>query len=321
MSRCDKVIRMASTVLVVILLQSCLEDILEMRTSDVVAEGMESFIYFTDPHLTGSGKNNIRNTLKKISAYHKEYDYELCICGGDWLVNNETYAEAYSSLEHIQSTAEDLFSGNYYPVLGNHDTNYQGRLYEYSGKNSGRLTYEDINQVMFDRFGKAYYSFETDSTAWFILDSGIDWETDMSDYRWEQVEWFCRNLQSTSKRHAAIVIHIYANYDSKGALVVQQLAENVMKAAEACNAGTQVQLNGKTYDFSSATCSVGFALCGHNHIDYVLESSTIPVICTRRLTNGNINSFDLCSIDWDLGKLTMRRVGQGNDRTIDIFVR
>ena len=291
----------------------------QIRQCDVLPEDKESFIYFTDPHLSRTSQKNIDHAFKLLQMYKKEYGYGFCICGGDWLVNNETYAEACNALSAIHKSADTDFGGNYYPVLGNHDTNYQGRRYEYSAKNTGRLQDADINDLMFSRFGRAYYQFETDETLWIVLDSGIDWEIEMSDYRWEQIDWLGSKLKSESKEHIVICIHIFANYDSTGSLVIQKFAKNAMDLSLAYNSRSKKELNGIVYDFTDASGSVACFLCGHNHVDFVIESYGIPVICTRRFEMDGIYSFDLCTFDWDAGQMIMKRVGEGRDRVVNII--
>lgn len=305
----------------IVILASCSKE----PTSDISYEILpvegETFLYFTDPHLSRASDKTLHHAFYTLLRHYENFNCSFCICGGDWLGNNETYEEACEKLETINSAAQDYFSDQYYPILGNHDTNYQGRLYEDSEKYSGRLTDDDMIRLMFNRFGKAYYSFETDSTSWFILDSGIDWETKMSDYRWEQVEWLGQKIQTNRKKHIIIAIHIYANYDSKGEFIIQSLAANAMTLATACNARDRITLNEIEYDFSDATGTIACFLCGHNHIDHVFDSSSIPVICTRRLVTDGTCSFDLCRIDWNKGELTMKRIGDGKDRIINIVTQ
>lgn len=296
----------------------CVE-IYQMRQCEVVPDGTESFIYFTDPHLSRTSQKNIDRTFNLLKMYAKEYGYNFCICGGDWLVNNETYAEACDALRYIHKSADIAFGDNYYPVLGNHDTNYQGRKDECSSKNTGQLQDADIHDLMFNRFGRAYYEFETDETLWIVLDSGIDWETEMSQYRWEQIDWLGSKLQSDSKKHVVICIHIFSNYDSKGTLVIQKLAKNAMDLSLAYNSRLKKEFNGIVYDFTDTSGSVACFLCGHNHADYVMESLGIPVICTRRFETDGIKSFDLCTFDWDNGQLAIKRVGEGSDRVVNII--
>lgn len=290
-----------------------------MRQCESVQDGQESFIYFTDPHLSQTSEKNIAKSFRLLHKYMEKYGYGFCVCGGDWLVNNETHSEACNALKVIHKTAHSVFGDNYYPVLGNHDTNYQGRMSESSSRNTARLSEAEINNLMFSRFGQSYYTFETDKTLWIVLDSGIDWETEMSEYRCEQIDWLGATLQSDRKEHVVICIHIFANYDSKDSLVVQKLAKNAMDLSLAYNSRSVKEVHGNVYDFTDVSGSVACFLCGHNHVDYVMESSGIPVICTRRFKTNGIHSFDLCTFDWETGQLIMKRVGEGNDRTVSII--
>lgn len=266
----------------------------------------ESFIFFTDPHLSGLSNEHIRAALEQLSSYYHEGDFDFCLCGGDWLNKDESYSEAYQTLDYVTGTADELFSGCYYTVVGNHDSNYQG---------SSRLSQQVINDLLFGEGKKAYYAFETEKTNWMVFDTGIDWESDMTEYRWEQLEWFASELKANMKQHIMVALHIFCNSST-----VQPFAENIMALSETFNRRGTIVLNDESYDFSDVTGKIACFLCGHNHVDIVYDTYSIPVICTTNFMKDKVYTFDLCHLDWKSEKLIMKRIGFGEDRQVNLVI-
>ena len=99
------------------------------------------------------------------------------------------------------------------------------------------------------------------------------------------------------------------------------LASNLTKLLNAYNTRTTITLNGKTYNFATATGKVHFVLVGHSHADFNIVADGIPVIAS---INGNADynhtpSFDLAIADYSNQKLHLVRVGSGANRDIDIL--
>lgn len=283
------------------------------------ADAKETFVYFADPHLSGKSDEILEESFRSFHHYYDEGSMDFCLCGGDWLNKDETLCQAYTYLAKVNTLAEKYFAEDYYPVLGNHDTNYQGRMFGSSSENTGRFTQNTIDTLMFGRFGRAYYSFETQKTKWLVLDSGLDWEPDMTPYRWEQIRWMGSELEDSDKDHVMVVLHIYVNYASDGSLIVQKFAEHAMNMALSYNAReVMTPEGGATLDFHDASGHVACFLCGHIHADRVFDELPIPVVSIGKALVDDVISFDLCTLDWDAGKLIMQRIGTGEDRIIDI---
>ena len=156
--------------------------------------------------------------------------------------------------------------------------------------------------------------------AYYCFDTGTDWETDMTDYRWKQVDWFADALNANDDKHSAIALHIFTNQsksDAETALNPQNLAKNITIIAQAYNNKTTIMLNGKTYDFTSTSGKVSYLICGHSHYDANFVYNDIPVIITTKC--GYIPNFDLIYADYDKAKLEMVRIGNGESRSIDII--
>lgn len=281
---------------------------------------IEKFLFFTDPHLSEYSFDVYRILMKNVVETYLETEADYCLCGGDWLTCDDSVEDACITLDFIHDLTDSLFTGNFYMALGNHDTNYQGKKDDESARYTGQLDDEILVELMYKKYGRLYYSFHHCDTDWFVFDSGIDWETEMTAYRWEQVEWFADELQNVISPHVAVLIHIYANYNVEGEMIIQPLAENLMNVSMAYNRRESIEIREKTYDFSNASGAVAFFLCGHNHEDYVVNTAGIPVICTVDFKKRSICTYDVCTVNWNIGKMYMDRVGYGDDREVDIVI-
>lgn len=278
---------------------------------------VESFVYFTDPHLLGFGNTpldeieaNMQTFLGCVKDYYDATPTSFVICGGDWLNDSDTQEQACFKMGMWDSYMRKNFHP-YYPVLGNHDTNYQG--VDHTGEvRTGRLTNDTLRNLMFREHGNLYYSFKGNNTTFYVFESGIDWVPDMNDFRWEQVDWFAKKIIEDDAAHSALAIHIFSGSD----YVAADFAENVLTVAQAYNNRDWVTLNGVTYDFTTATGRVEFMLAGHTHEDNSLTKRSIPVVVTSNLKRGMLPTFDLCLADYTNKKLYLERVGAGNSRRI-----
>lgn len=281
---------------------------------------VESFVFFTDPHLLNIQWSTVPTIQEHMQTYlgcMKEY-YEatptsFVLCGGDWIGAQDTKEQACFKLGMIDGFMRKNFHP-YYPVFGNHDDNYQGVDVEGGASGTGTLTHETVRNLMFRENGNTYYSFKGQNTTFYAFDSGIDWPLTMTDFKWEQVDWFAKKLIEDDAEHSAIAIHIFSN----GNYVAADLTSNVLTVAQAYNNKTTLTLNGISYDFTKATGRVEFMLAGHTHEDKVLMLNGIQVIITADLRaqkhTGHSPTFDLCLADYTNKKLYLERIGEGNSR-------
>lgn len=280
----------------------------------------ESFLFFADPHLCGAKDVTDRFVpwIDQIAAVYNHTPTSLCICAGDWLNNSNTRANACWMLGLIDGAMKSRFN-RYINVLGNHDTNYQGYEYiqtGYEDKTYDRnecakcqLSTSTIRSLWYRQQGNAFFAVDGDCTRFYVFDSGLDWYTEMTEYRWRQVHWFAQSLLTESPERAAVLMHIATDPFAKCALSI----------ASAYNRRISVTVNDAVYDFRDSTGKVGFALGGHEHYDYSFVQHGIPVVLTANLkgTDGQPR-FDLALVDWEANKIHLIRVGEGKDRTIDL---
>ena len=271
---------------------------------------VDSFIFFTDPHLTEGQSGyeaGMRTYLKTLKAYYDATPTNYVVCGGDWLGNSDTIAEACFKLGFINGTMRSMIEP-YYPVVGNHDTNYQGKSTSVSTEFDGTLTNATIRNLFVPGEEKNYYSFDGANTKYYVLDTGSDWVSAMNDYRWEQLAWLAERLKTDDAAFSAIILHIGK----------ATFAQTIYSLCYAYNQATTITLNDVTYDFTACQGKVKFALAGHTHADSVEVDNGIIVVTTTQMKDGSVPTFDLCLADYDNDVLHMVRVGSGAGRTISL---
>ena len=266
---------------------------------------VEKFLFFTDPHLCeGSGWENGFNTYtKQLKRYHDVAPVDFVICGGDWIGNSDTKAEACGKLGFIHAQMGKLFP-RYYHAVGNHDTNYQGVDVEGGAANSGQLTNQSIRNLWFNDYGKNYYTFKTANTTFFVFDTGLDWDAanqTMTPYYTEQLDWFKTEVEKVTG-NIALVFHMGYVTDDK---ILHPLVTSVTSYASSFNT-------------SHADAKVRFSLTGHTHKDELTTVNGIPMVVTTHLRDGGSATFDLCVANYDTGVLHLVRVGAGESRTVNI---
>ena len=295
------------------------------------SDEIESFMYFTDPHILqhmDSWNTLLSDYIKSLTEIYRNSPVDFILCGGDWLQHQDTQEEASLKLGKLNGYIRDSFGDRFYPVIGNHDTNYQG--VNASGEaNKGRFSREGLKNILFSRFENMYYSFKGNNTRFYVFDTEIDWETQMNDYRWAQCNWFANQLKNNDDKHSVISVHIVSNQvkddcETKGLQPLPFFAY-ITSIAKAYNRKTSTSVNGTTYDFSNTKGKVAFAIAGHAHYDYISIYNDIPVVITTNAApfvyggNSEVVS-DLVCIDYGNKKATMVRIGSGTTRTCNIIV-
>ena len=281
-------------------------------------ENVESFAFFTDPHVAGGADNqrneaNMANYCKRVQKVINATPCSFAVCGGDWLNNSTTMDEACYRLGYIKGIAKHLLDGCYL-VNGNHDTNYQGKLNSSSENYSGRLTDATIAAIMYRDTDtkKAYYSFDGAAAKCYVLDTGIE-HNDMTSYDWEQIAWLAGKLAEDDPEHAIIFLHIIMQSGS-----VQTNASNFASLVQAYNGHTSVTLNGVSYSFANCTGHVDFWMAGHTHEDSIGTLGGIPYIITgTNFYTSDAPLIDLVLVDYDAGIVRLVRAGgTGSNRSI-----
>lgn len=274
----------------------------------------ESFLFFTDPHTYGHNYSvaNAEKLQTVIQKFYNSTPTSFVICGGDWLTDSDTRSDAKYKLGLIESSMEAMVDP-YYPMFGNHDSNYQG-VNDQGDANTGILDNGVIANIFFRRWGKAYYSFEGDNTKFYVFDSQLDWNMSMSDYLWTQIDWFATALQTEEHAHIAVAIHIWTSAGAEA-----PIATNIKSVVTAYNNRTSVTLNNKTYNYSNASGRIEFVIAGHEHADgNAVINNSVPVVKTINAWKNNVVCFDLVYADYTARTIDFIRVGTGNNRQFSL---
>lgn len=276
----------------------------------------ESFIFMTDPHLLGSENtfnvNVFKDYIGLLQKYYNSLPVDWMICGGDWLSNSDYQSNACWKLGYMDATMRKLFK-NYYPILGNHDTNYQGVVSE-SDSSRGDLTHQTLVNLMFRTNKNTYYIWSGNNTRFFVFDTQTDWESEMNDFKWEQIDWFANKLLTNTNDHIIVLQHIY--YTS--GVNIAPMSEQIQSLSGAFNNKEEVTINAKTYNFTSAKGKIHCIIAGHSHRDAIITDSNIPVWLTANMMKDNIPTFDLMFVDYVKNQIQAIRVGSGENRTMNL---
>jgi len=294
----------------------------------------DSFIFFSDPHILNQQSNMNTRLLaifsERISEV-KRYADEICpdamICGGDWLNFGDTKAAAVYKLRLIKGVCEKYFGHyNFHNLLGNHDTNYQGIDQEGSDTNTGRLDQSVINNILYrdENTQKSYYAFDTPLTKYYCFDTGIDWDTAITDYQQEQLNWFAQALANADDRHIVVAMHIFSHATDEADFGRDErpMATEIVSIITAYNNRSSIAVGGVTYDYSAKAGKVHCILTGHTHFDKIYYANdNLPVICITDATDyaASATKFDMGMLDYANGKLYLVRVNDtASDRTINL---
>lgn len=284
----------------------------------------EAFVFFTDPHLFQKGECSeeemLRRAFEALNFLRDVYisvPADFIIGGGDWLGSSDTVPEAKKKLGIIDGCMRELFADEYYPVLGNHDTNYQG--VDENGRQLGvdrALSPETLAELCFKRFGRTYYSFEGKHTRFYVTDSQLDWNaTEMNPYKFEQLHWLAGELIKNDDKHSAIVPHMWwwNMPDDETAAMTKLLGELIC----AYNKKSAFICQGTEYDFTDTKGRIEFVMSGHSHGDWETKAENCPVFSTT-LFRGKKPTFDLMYADYSARKLYCIRIGDGESRVFNL---
>ncbi len=293
------------------------------ETNDIAAvDKCEAFLWFTDPHVftdMNGGIPKMEEYIAQLQKYYNSTPTTFVLCGGDWLGNSDTPDMACYKMGYIDGICRSMFD-KCYMLVGNHDTNYQGKKDTDSATWTTRLSRTAIRNLWYRDIGRAYYDFEGINTHFYCFDTGTENQalTHDNDYGYEQALWFAENLLKETHPHIAMAAHIYYYNDD----TVQPLTKLLFQIASSYNNRTTIVVKNKSYDFTDATGRVEFMMAGHNHKDYTLVDSRIPVIATLDCGNSQTYtddcSFDLVFVDYDSRKIKCIRAGVGEDREINL---
>lgn len=278
---------------------------------------IESFLFFTDPHLVNQTtipeiKERVIGDLYTIRTYYESTPTNFALCTGDWIDDGYDAAEACFLLGIVSGLWREWFDGGCFAV-GNH---------EYNDCGTELLDTQTVHNLLLPYEANNYYTYDGANTKFFVLDTGL-LGYDITEYGWEQIDWLANKLIECDAKYSAIASHIWYVEDTDGTLVLTPFAEAVLQLAQAYNSRDVIELNGKNYVFTEVTGFVEFAIGGHKHVDKVAEEYGIPVILTANVTIAGYGrpTFDLVIANYTDRKIDFIRVGSYNNRTVTLAAR
>ena len=293
-----------------------------IQLNDSCSGAKDTFLWFTDPHLYYADRIDDETrelAMTYLSRCNNSLFLDFVLCGGDWLTD-DIQSNAISQLRWVDNTTSQMFL-KYYPIFGNHDDNYKGRMDRDSDAKTGAIDKSDVINILFGKWGKSYYRFDTNEGCGYVFDTGSDdGGAFMDEYKWRQIDWFAKDLLENDPINAFVGMHIVYYSLGPNNAKATDFATNVAMVAKAFNEKKSLKLNNDTYDFSNTTGKMRCIFHGHNHMDNIGGIFSIPTIGTEQLLVdyfGEI-TFDIVLMDYDQLKVEMVRVGVGSNRTVDM---
>ena len=264
------------------------------------------FLFFTDPHnmsdAYGATPESMLRDMEYIRCVYENTPAQYVICGGDWLNQHHTRAEALMIGGRTPNLMESEICQEAYTVIGNHDPNAESPA-DY-GMSDAQLA-----NVWFAS-EKGYYIIEREKTDCYMLDAGYS-NNSVRQYYWDELDWFAHKLLENTKPNLFACGHIIGLRE--GLL----FGEALCSVMNAFNNRDTITVNGKTYNFSSCTGTFHFCVSGHYHSDRNDVNNNIPVFFTDDFAGSK--AIDCCYADYDGGKMYMTRIGSGSDRVFNII--
>lgn len=297
----------------------------DVRNNIEAPSDYEAFLFFTDPHLLefSGWENRCYEFISQIQKYYNSTPTSFCLCGGDWLGNSDLPDTACFKMGYIDGFMHSMFD-NCYMIVGNHDTNYQGKKDAESATYTTRLSNQSIVDLWYREQKRAYYSFRGANTTFYCFDTGTEGQalTEYDNYGYEQAMWFANALLTETAAHIAIAVHmVHSSYnESSPSSGVQPLTDQVLRIADAYNSRTTITVNSTVYDYTNATGKVEFMIGGHRHKDDNGILYGIPWVISANVRNAEAKgaTFDLVFADYGAKKLNLIRVGNGDNRMISL---
>jgi len=282
----------------------------------------DTVLFMTDPHLLSSGgafseasEMTFKRYVGRMLRYWESLPLECCVCGGDWLNQDDTPSRAAWKLGYMDGTMRKLFGDGFRHVMGNHDTNYIGT----SEDGQISLRWWQAQNLLFRREGSSHFSFGMGVGRGYVFDSwtaGTASSVPVGRDGWfsEQALWFGDQLLERDDAHSVVFVHAY--FTDKAGTSVHYLAGVLGAMAGAYNRRGSYTFAGRTFDFSGCTGVVHCFIAGHTHTDLVVTSGDVPVLVTTNMQDGGVPTFDLLVFDYDGLEVRAVRVGTGESRTM-----
>lgn len=289
------------------------------------SETADAFVFFTDPHLMGIGSSFSETTFNEyLRVLKNTYDRTSAtwvLCGGDWLNNGDTKAQATTKLGLIAGKMREAFGGAYLPIVGNHDYNYIG-VDDEGTRIEDLIEAPAMKNLWFPtKPTGCYYSQKLTNAVLYVLNTRTEYDT-FYQYDLNMLDWFATQLNTEDPPHAIVAFHTL--YQAAVGTDIVRRVQVIGKIIEGFNAHTTVTLDSENYgysfnyDFTGKTGHIDFSVVGHSHADFTSNFGGVPIIGTINMQAGGVPSFDLMFADYTNHKLYCTRIGTGSNREITI---
>lgn len=298
----------------------------------------ENFLFFTDPHTMYGNYTENPNNRTLGCQYFDQYIQELTyikestpvsftLCGGDWNDGGIPAEELFKLGRANEICKNKLWP--FYNVVGNHDTNYQGKADSESERYTSRFSEQCLKDLWFRDQEHCYYTFNGDNTKFYVFDTGTENQNlnSYNNYLSNQLKWFANALLNDNSSHIALTMHIWF-YNGEN---IQPFSRMVLEIACAYNARATYEYDGITYDFTQNTGKIEFVIVGHSHRDFnttfTYNSQTLSIIGSINAGSNNGSGYygaphvlcDLVHVNYQTRQLFTIRIGNyGTDREIAI---
>ena len=284
-------------------------------------DNVESFIFFTDPHLMGIGDfdyGKINQYINSVIEAQNSVPINYVLSGGDWLVNSDTKEQACYKLGIVDGLCRKLY--NHKPILGNHDTGYQGANWaiDETKYKDDILSDETLRNLLFRQQGNLYYKFKGVKSTTFVLNTGIEWWDWLTDERIVQLQWLHDELLADNSEHKVIALHAISATETSEKYVFAQSIGKIIEAFNNKGVADITNFGASTYDFSNAVGKIDYVINGHSHNDFVTTLGGVPCITTTNMTSGDTPTFDIVLVDYDKLIINLVRIGSGTNRTVNL---
>lgn len=294
------------------------------------AKDYSSYLFFSDAHW----EINQRHTPEIIRHIKDSTGINKVFFGGDAISGSSDKRSSYDI--GVQFSKLFSFIHNFFPIVGNHDSNKSGNddpdtffsddeVYDFlhqSLKNNPMVHYG--HQFCY------YVDDEEEKTRFICLDNGL---RPMST---NSILFLCNALSDIADGwHIIILTHIIfdaSNYYDVNTIYFSPVCDKIVKVAEAYNRHQKCHVSDEIeYDFELSMGHVEFIMGGHIHRDFISSSAqSIPLIaldcdCLYSYSIygngiGTLNEQCITAVvaDYSNNQLCLVRFGRGKDLVMPI---
>ena len=274
----------------------------------ITGDESDNYLFFTDSHNMGANglfsDIGISTGFAKLDKYYKHSPCSFILFGGDALNSGDTPDQAKYKLGYFRGLSYGLFGDDLKMMVGNHDYNYAG---------TESISEKTIANLFYPKIQRNYYTFDTENTSYYVLDTGIESDDTLTVYRLQQLDWLCGALLNNAKAHKVLLFHVYYIIGTTVSTMAQKIGD-IISAFN--NRDGIILYPGSGYNFANAQGKIEYSLVGHSHADFNVTLGGVPLIASINFSNDY--SFDLVNVNYTEKKVNLVRVGTGSNRTIDL---